>query len=1062
MIRRTSTGAMLIALALWFVAGFHGVAVAQENDEAWQNVVVELRAPSAVEVYLAAVAAAGDAPTAADAQQIAAVTATQVAEVASAQELFAASLSQYGGEEIYRVQRVYNGIAMRLPLEAIEALRSDPRVRAIYPLVAKTPDNAVAVAHSGVPYVWDIPEGLTGKGIRIGIIDTGVDYLHVGLGGPGTGYDENDTTIIGDVTGFPNARVVGGYDFVGDTYNANPAINPYQPVPQPDPDPMDCYNHGTHVAGTAAGTGVTSAGAAFSGEYTSDLDFSSFRIAPGVAPEAEIYALKVFGCVGSSEVVDLAIEWAIDPNGDGDFSDRLDVLNLSLGSPFGDVDDISTLAIERAVQAGILVAASMGNTGDVFYSAGSPGVATRAVTVAATQVTPSDLVTNGSQSDLIATFSARGPRRGDNLLKPDISAPGYLITSVGGGTGNGATTLSGTSMATPLIGGSLALLRQLYPLWTTEEIKALLMSTSMGAVRFDPGYTGLLAAPSRAGTGALALDDAVRSDVVAYSPDTPGAVSLNFGSPELLGDYNALRNLRIVNHSGETRTLIAEYIPVLDVPGVDISFSGSSTITVPASGSSVLPVLLTAQASAFKNVRDPSLATTQAGMDRQWRSEEQGHVWLWDSRGIFTATLTGGDATPPSANTATATVTAVYSPTTRVLSYTLQSAIAPNQVTSVNIDRGISGNSRPQETHTLYVAGGSEIVFPLTGTATLSQRDAVLLASGYLQVRIGASSGTIAGTLTADKPVLKTALYAAPRPASAIQAVTQTLDVGDATTVSRSILLTGTELSGTNFPTDTQSLVSVFELHASSARLSNADDIATPASADLQYIGVTSDYHRVASKNDARMYFAISTWGEWSTPWQTQFVVHVDVDKDGVSDYRVYTTDMASYQNSRQYSDAFVVAVMDQNAGGTKLGDAINLLSRNEQLTAIFQNNVLFVSLPASAIGLSSSKGDFNFKVETLLRSPRPGEYGESVGWLTYDMRRQGLAISNMTAGSPYFLDRPGTSIGVTYNLTNVANSTVKGLLLLHHFNHADRRAETIGLIYRWPFETFFPLVAGE
>src|SRR5205823_4730002 len=97
---------------------------------------------------------------------------------------------------------------------------------------------------------------VSGTNIKVGIIDTGIDYIHTDFGGTGlkADYDRNDTTAVTETgTLFPSAKVVGGYDFVGDDYNANSNATS---IPQPDPDPMDCNEHGTHVAGTTAGFGV--------------------------------------------------------------------------------------------------------------------------------------------------------------------------------------------------------------------------------------------------------------------------------------------------------------------------------------------------------------------------------------------------------------------------------------------------------------------------------------------------------------------------------------------------------------------------------------------------------------------------------------------------------------------------------------------------------------------------------------------------------------------------------------------------------------------------------------
>src|SRR6185312_14469723 len=163
----------------------------------------------------------------------------------------------------------------------------------------------------------------------------------------------------------PTAKVVGGFDFAGPTYNADVAGS----TPTPDPDPLDGNGHGSHVAGTAAGFGVTGS------------------IGPGVAPEALLYALKVFNDTeGSTNLVSEAIEWALDPNHDGNMKDHLDVINMSLGSPFGDPDDPSAISAENAADLGVIVVASAGNEGEFPYITGAPAVAPGAISVAA--VTP--------------------------------------------------------------------------------------------------------------------------------------------------------------------------------------------------------------------------------------------------------------------------------------------------------------------------------------------------------------------------------------------------------------------------------------------------------------------------------------------------------------------------------------------------------------------------------------------------------------------------------------------------------------------------------------------------
>jgi subtilisin family serine protease len=322
----------------------------------------------------------------------------QVNRIDRVQQALLPSLSSLNAQVIYRVQRVYNGIAVSVDRSKLVDIARLPGVKTIRPLNTKYLDNTTAVPLLGSPQIWE-SLGVTGEGITVGVIDTGIDYLHASFGGPGTveAFNANDTRVVTDTlstTYFgPGKKVAGGTDFVGDLYDAdcsaaNKALGLCTDVPAPDPDPIDCVGtspnvgHGTHVAGTAAGFGVTNEGETFTGPYTGTLDLSEFKIGPGSAPEATLYALRVFGCDGSTDVTDLAIEWAMDPNGDGNMSDHLDVINMSLGSVSGDENDTSAIASNNAAAAGVIVVATSGNEGDTYYNTGSPAVATRALSVA--------------------------------------------------------------------------------------------------------------------------------------------------------------------------------------------------------------------------------------------------------------------------------------------------------------------------------------------------------------------------------------------------------------------------------------------------------------------------------------------------------------------------------------------------------------------------------------------------------------------------------------------------------------------------------------------------------
>ncbi len=261
-----------------------------------------------------------------------------------------------GGTVLAQTQYALNAVKIEIARKDIASLAQQPGVKAVLPVATYELDNATAVPFMGVPQVWQ-DTGFTGAKVKVAIIDTGIDYTHADFGGPGTvaafeAADATDTTPANpDLFGPDAPRVKGGFDFVGDDYDASEAGS----TPMPDPNPLDCNGHGTHVAGSAAGGGVNADGTSYTGPYDATVAGTDFQIGPGVAPQADLYALRVFGCAGSTDVTVEAIDWAVE-NG-------MDVINMSLGSPYGLKDDATALASSNAAAAGVVVVASAGNSG---------------------------------------------------------------------------------------------------------------------------------------------------------------------------------------------------------------------------------------------------------------------------------------------------------------------------------------------------------------------------------------------------------------------------------------------------------------------------------------------------------------------------------------------------------------------------------------------------------------------------------------------------------------------------------------------------------------------------
>ena len=264
-------------------------------------------------------------------------------------------------KERFAYGKLFNGVSIAAGDGQLAALQELGSVKTTYPVLeldyvpTPTPDLTTAVAMTGADLANGA--GYTGTGVKVAVMDTGVDYNHSDLGGDGSDSDaaSDDGVFDGD---FPNSRVTTGHDFVGDKFDASEflasgAPNPnYNPTPDPDPDPDDCNGHGTHVAGIV---GAKSAGP---GGVT------------GVAPDVKFGAYRVFGCGGSTtaDIMLAAMERAL--------ADGMHVLNMSIGSAFQTWPQYPTAAgADKLVDAGMVVVTSIGNSGaDGLYSAGAPGV----------------------------------------------------------------------------------------------------------------------------------------------------------------------------------------------------------------------------------------------------------------------------------------------------------------------------------------------------------------------------------------------------------------------------------------------------------------------------------------------------------------------------------------------------------------------------------------------------------------------------------------------------------------------------------------------------------------
>jgi subtilisin family serine protease len=325
-----------------------------------------------------------------------------------------------GGKVLAHYHDAMNGMKVEIARSEIGGLSSLPGVVQVVPVAKYHVNNAVSVPFIGAPAVWQGNPGFKGEHVKIAIIDTGVDYTHANFGGPGTPEAflaaAATSTAPADPTLFgPNApKVKGGTDLVGDDYNADVAGS----TPVPDPNPLDCAGHGSHVSGTATGFGVANDGTTYHGPYNDAAYAGGFAIGPGVAPLADLYMVRVFGCTGSTEVVSEAIDWAVHNN--------MDVISMSLGAPYGASNSSDAIASDNAAKAGIIVVAAAGNEGPAPYVAGSPSSASRAISVAAMNARA--FLANGVRISLASGSGANGVEA-NSLPLPNGSIPAVILKS---------------------------------------------------------------------------------------------------------------------------------------------------------------------------------------------------------------------------------------------------------------------------------------------------------------------------------------------------------------------------------------------------------------------------------------------------------------------------------------------------------------------------------------------------------------------------------------------------------------------------------------------------------
>jgi serine protease AprX len=317
--------------------------------------------------------------------------------------------------KVHREMKVIPSMVVELPYEAIQMLAKSNHVKRIWHDAKVRTMLDVAIPTTGGSKTQGL--GFTGKDVTVAVIDTGI-------------YPHPDLT-------YPENRIVAWNDLV------NGKDSPY-----------DDNGHGTHVSGIIAGNGIASRG-----KYT------------GMAPEAKLVGVKVLDKDGSGNTSDIisGIEWCIE----NQKAYNIKAINLSVGAAAQDAysQDPLCRATSAAWRSGITVCVAAGNDGPDASTINTPAINPSVIAVGNLD----DKATVDTNDDVLSDSSSRGPTI-DNLVKPDILAPGTNIMSLR--PGRGYRQLSGTSMATPMVTGAVAQVAQKWPTMRPDQIKGLLVKNA--------------------------------------------------------------------------------------------------------------------------------------------------------------------------------------------------------------------------------------------------------------------------------------------------------------------------------------------------------------------------------------------------------------------------------------------------------------------------------------------------------------------------------------------------------------------------------------------------------
>lgn len=1040
-----------------------------------QAVFVQLKGSGAAAVSQAVLGDSTKASTEKAARNAALARRTSVTRTAN-KVLAAARKSDSSTTKLFSVSNAVPGVALVANHKTLAALAKRSDVVSIAALVPKKANNASVSQLTRAVNTWKNP-GVTGRGVTIGIIDTGIDYTHADFGGAGTveAYD----AAKADQTSFtPNAKVVGGTDFVGDDYDADSTADTYQPLPKPDPNPLDCNEHGTHVAGTAAGYGVNADGSTFRGSYAG-LNRSSLydlRIGPGMAPQASLYALKVFGCTGSTDAVIPALDWALDPNGDGDFADHLDIVNLSLGGDYAPADDPENAVVNTVAKHGVLPVISAGNAGDLTDVSGSPGNAVRALTVASSidELQLRDGIRVDAPSGLAGIAASQFSVAYDWATEPPVTGS---VVSLSSANADGCDPLGRADAAT--VTGKVAWLE-----WDDDDAArrcgsavrsnnvaaagaigaiftsgldvfnaAITGSEDIPVVQLPKAETDRLRPAATAGTLNVTFDGSLQGTIKSTTPAITDTLS-SFSSRGVHGTSGVVK-------------------PDVTAPGDTVTSAGFGTgnESLTISGTS-MAAPVTAGTAALVVKQHPTWTATQV----------KAAVMNTAGHDLYTEPDRKGDRYGP-ARVGAGRVDAYYAVKTNVLAYALGKGgavsasfgvvEAPADKKTVTRTRTIRIRNTSNRKTTAKIAYDAVVKQP--GVSYKVSRSSVTLkARSYVDVklRLTATSAKLRHTIDPTMDTQQTDAFLVDGDGNTVQRARQYLSdasghllvtpaghsalrvpvYGAAKPVSETRVDNGTAaggpallVKGAGFAqgsgsTAYESKLSVMTLGAVSPRQPVCPGTIAPGctgntsarAGDLHYVGAGAMAGVDGDRANGFLWFGLSTWanssniGTYNTP-----VVDIDTTGDGRPDFEAYVQPEAG-------TDLLTTFVVDLATGDLVDLQPANFLDGDVE-TNVFDTNAVLLPVTPAALGMTNEDTTFpiTYTVSTFnyYAPDSTGNIQDTTAAIPFDVANPAVAVDG-----PLYPDTSG--VAIPYQVSSSARAGAKALVL-HLHGRTGTKAET-------------------